>query len=107
MITDLLKKYSLMTITVLLGLYGLYLSWFLFNDIYQPLFINPTTLSESNKYIIPDAQIDFVIKSIEHKKEHRVDVSQVKNPFYVHNNVVENITVLPKNADDLGLGVPQ
>lgn len=81
---DLIKKYGLIGITVVIASYGIYLLWFLYNSIYQPLFIDTALLLDSNKYEIPDSQINKVKLLLQTKTENRVEIPDIRNPFVAH-----------------------
>lgn len=108
--TDLLKKYGLIGIAAVLVLYGIYLLWFLYSAVYEPLVVESPVVPDSNKYEIPDAQIEKVKTSLEAKREDRVDASNVHNPFaeFNTNNQTDVDTILdvPSDVDD-ELGLPE
>lgn len=81
---DLVKKYGLIGITVVIAGYGIYLLWFLYSSIYQPLFIDTELSVDSNKYEIPDPQINKVKLLLQTKSENRVEIPDVRNPFVGH-----------------------
>ncbi len=106
---DLIKKYGLIAITMLVVSYGIYLIWFLYSSIYQPLFIETILLNDSNKYEIPDAQITKVKTLLQTKSESRIDVTNVRNPFIGHSispdatvTDVDSILDSPENDSELG-----
>lgn len=104
--TDLLKKYGLIGIAGALVLYGIYLMWFIYSAVYQPLVVESTAVPDSDKYEIPDAQIEKVKNLLKVKSENRVDVSSVRNPFSTLNTNdqadVDIILDSPTSIDELG-----
>lgn len=79
--SELIKKYGVLAITILIAGYGVYLLWFLYSSIYKPLFIDQATQVDSNQYVIPDASITSVRELLNVKTTNRVNVSDVRNPF--------------------------
>lgn len=107
---DLVKKYGLIGITVVITMYGIYLLWFLYNAIYQPLFIDTSLLPDSNKYEIPDSQINKVKSLLQTKTENRVEIPDIRNPFVAHGisqPETDTDTILDSPINDGELGRPE
>lgn len=107
---DLVKKYGLIGITVVIAGYGIYLLWFLYSSIYQPLFIDPTLLTSSNKYEIPDPQINKVKLLLQAKTENRIEITDIRNPFVsngISQTTTDTVTILDSPTNDGELGRPE
>lgn len=107
---DLVKKYGLIGITVVIASYGIYLLWFLYSSIYQPLFIDTALLTNSNKYEIPDPQINKVKLLLQTKTENRVEVTDIRNPFIaneISQTTTDTDTILDSPINDGELGRPE
>lgn len=89
MILEFLKRSLSALVIGLMGVGVLYGIWFMYNQVYAPLFINQVTdTTASKQYLIPNSAIATAENLLQSKAKTTNDTSSLPNPFTVSDDVL-------------------
>ncbi|MDP3970315.1 MAG: hypothetical protein Q8P90_01310 [bacterium] len=86
---QILKKYIFSIVVLVSCVYALSVMWFLYSDLYMPLFLESNVSYNSQEYIINDEELLNFQTQLENKQKNRIDLSNITDPFTTN---VDSIT---------------